>query len=381
MKTYLVGGAVRDKLLNYPVLDRDWVVVGASVKKMLSLGYTAVGSDFPVFLHPHTKEEYALARTERKNGKGYKGFSFYAEKDVTLEQDLSRRDLTINAIAQDSEGQLTDPFNGQQDLENRILRHISSAFSEDPLRVLRVARFCARYAHLGFRVASDTILIMQEISRSDELQHLTKERVWQELEKALCEQTPLIFFQVLEEAQALDILFPDFIALIEHLDNNSAAQSNTLNLQITSLDTAEQRLAWAFCIAQQAHSEQHKKLAVQTLCQQLRCPNSTKDMLKNTVHALPILHCWSTTSGAEKLAFIAQADLVRSPQKTAPIMATIKALDLKHSYIKDNYEEKLAQLLLKLRAIDHQALIKQGFKGKELGLEIKRIQLEHCQNS
>ncbi|OUS33017.1 multifunctional CCA tRNA nucleotidyl transferase/2'3'-cyclic phosphodiesterase/2'nucleotidase/phosphatase, partial ['Osedax' symbiont bacterium Rs2_46_30_T18] len=153
MKTYLVGGAVRDRLLQYPVNDRDWVIVGADIKQLLALGYTAIGSDFPVFLHPQTKEEHALARTERKSGKGYKGFSFYAAADVTLEQDLSRRDLTINAMAEDSEGNIIDPYHGQRDLEDKVLRHVSPAFSEDPLRVLRVARFAARYAHLGFNIA------------------------------------------------------------------------------------------------------------------------------------------------------------------------------------------------------------------------------------
>ena len=229
MKTYLVGGAVRDKLLNYPVIDKDWVVVGASAEKMLELGYTPVGSDFPVFLHPQTKEEYALARTERKSGKGYKGFSFYAAQDVTLEQDLSRRDLTINAMAQDNKGQLTDPFNGQQDLADKVLRHVSSAFSEDPLRVLRVARFNARYAHLGFKVADETLSLMQDISASAELEHLTKERVWQELEKSLGEQSPLVFFKVLSNAHALDKLFPDLLLLIEQLEHNSCKQNQAFN--------------------------------------------------------------------------------------------------------------------------------------------------------
>ncbi|MEH6812834.1 MAG: hypothetical protein V7677_09935, partial [Motiliproteus sp.] len=180
MKTYLVGGAVRDRLLGIPVYDRDWVVVGASVEQMAALGYRPVGREFPVFLHPKTKEEYALARTERKSGHGYKGFEFYASPEVTLEQDLQRRDLTINAIAEDDEGNIYDPFGGQQDLQQQRIRHVSEAFAEDPLRVLRVARFSSKLAHLGFRVAPETCQLMAAIAASGELEHLTRERVWAE---------------------------------------------------------------------------------------------------------------------------------------------------------------------------------------------------------
>jgi len=381
MKTYLVGGAVRDKLLNYPVIDKDWVVVGASAEKMLELGYTPVGSDFPVFLHPQTKDEYALARTERKSGKGYKGFSFYAAQDVTLEQDLSRRDLTINAMAQDSKGQLTDPFNGQQDLADKVLRHVSSAFSEDPLRVLRVARFNARYAHLGFKVAVETLSLMQDISASAELEHLTKERVWQELEKSLCEQSPLVFFKVLSNAHALDKLFPDLLLLIDQLKHNSSKQNQELNKKITSLPSAAQRLAWLFCIAHKTLSILTRNHAAQKFCEQLRCPNSTKDIIKNTVHAWPILQNWETTCGAEKLSLIGQADLVRSGHKTTAIIAIVQALDFTDKHLEGRSGEKLEKLLLKLRNIDHKALMDQGFKGGELGREIKRMQLEYCEKS
>ena len=185
VQIYLVGGAVRDQMLGLTVKDRDHVVVGATEQQMLALGYRQVGKDFPVFLHPQTQEEYALARTERKIGRGYGGFSCYASPDVTLEQDLLRRDLTINAMALDADGKLYDPFNGQQDLQQRLLRHVSPAFVEDPLRVLRVARFAARFAAQGFTVAAETLTLMQQIAASGELQALTAERVWQELEKVL----------------------------------------------------------------------------------------------------------------------------------------------------------------------------------------------------
>lgn len=206
MQSYLVGGCVRDKLLGLPIKDRDWVVVGASPDQMLSLGFRPVGKDFPVFLHPETQEEYALARTERKAGRGYHGFTFHAAPDVSLEQDLARRDLTINAIAEDEHGNIIDPFNGQQDLANRILRHVSPAFIEDPVRVLRIARFAARF---GFNIADETKTLIGEMIADGELEYLVPERVWQELSKALQTRQPSLFFTSLRDVGALDVLFPE----------------------------------------------------------------------------------------------------------------------------------------------------------------------------
>jgi tRNA nucleotidyltransferase (CCA-adding enzyme) len=213
MHTYLVGGAVRDKLLNRPVVDHDHVVVGAMPEELLALGYRPVGKDFPVFLHPQTSEEYALARTERKTGRGYHGFVFQADATVTLEQDLARRDLTINAIAQDEHGTLTDPYHGVRDIEARMLRHVSPAFVEDPVRVLRVARFAARFASLGFTVAAETMALMQQMVRDGEVDHLVPERVWAETCKALGEPRPSAFLRVLRECGALAVLFPEIAAL------------------------------------------------------------------------------------------------------------------------------------------------------------------------
>ncbi|MDD2761892.1 MAG: multifunctional CCA addition/repair protein [Methylomonas sp.] len=213
MKTYLVGGAVRDRLLDYPVSERDWLVVGATAEMMLAQGYKPVGKDFPVFLHPKTHEEYALARTERKTAPGYRGFSVDAGSQVSLEEDLLRRDLTINAMAIGDDGVLVDPFGGRNDMRDRILRHVSPAFSEDPVRVLRVARFAARYAHLGFKVAEETRNLMQTMVSDGEVNHLVAERVWAELYKALTEQSPAAFFQVLKECGALKVIFPEIDAL------------------------------------------------------------------------------------------------------------------------------------------------------------------------
>ena len=213
MKSYLVGGAVRDRLLGLPIKDKDWVVVGATPQQMLDAGYQQVGRDFPVFLHPDSHEEYALARTERKSGSGYTGFTCYAAPDVTLEQDLLRRDLTVNALAEDADGTIIDPYGGQQDLQQRILRHVSPAFAEDPLRVLRVARFAARYAHLSFRIADETLALMREMADAGELAHLTPERVWKETESALGTRNPQVFFQTLRDCGALKVLFPEIDAL------------------------------------------------------------------------------------------------------------------------------------------------------------------------
>jgi len=213
MHIYLVGGAVRDKLLGRPVTDRDWVVVGATPEDMLAAGYRPVGKDFPVFLHGQTKEEYALARTERKTGRGYHGFAFHADPSVTVEQDLERRDLTINAIAQREDGTLVDPFGGVRDIETRTLRHVSAAFAEDPVRLLRVARFAARYAPLGFTVADETMALMRHMVDDGEIDHLVPERVWAETRKALAEPMPSAFLRVLRESGALRVLFPEVEAL------------------------------------------------------------------------------------------------------------------------------------------------------------------------
>jgi tRNA nucleotidyltransferase (CCA-adding enzyme) len=213
MQIYQVGGAVRDRLLGRPVSDIDWLVVGATVEQMLAQGYRPVGDDFPVFLHPQTGEEYALARTERKSGQGYGGFTFHASPEVSVEEDLIRRDLTINAMAEDAQGQLYDPYGGQRDLAARVLRHVSPAFAEDPLRVLRVARFAARYAPLGFTVASETLALMRQLSESGELQALTAERSWKEISRALLEPRPDVFIQVLRDCGALACLLPEVDAL------------------------------------------------------------------------------------------------------------------------------------------------------------------------
>lgn len=213
MQVYLVGGAVRDRLLGRPVTERDWVVIGARPEDLLTRGFRTVGRDFPVFLHPETQEEYALARTERKSGSGHTGFICDFSPDIRLEDDLLRRDLTVNAMAEDADGHVIDPYGGQRDLEARLLRHVSPAFREDPLRVFRIARFAARYAGLGFQVAPETLALMQDMTTSGELKSLTPERVWKETEKALGEDHPDVYISVLRECGALAVWFPE----VDHL--------------------------------------------------------------------------------------------------------------------------------------------------------------------
>lgn len=252
MKSYLVGGAVRDQLLGRPVTERDYVVVGATPAQMMAQGYQPVGTDFPVFLHPQTKDEYALARTERKSGHGYGGFVFFTDPSLTLEDDLIRRDLTINAMAIDPEsGALIDPYGGQQDLETRLLRHVSPAFAEDPLRVLRVARFAARYAPLGFGVAQETLALMQQIVQQGELSHLTPERVWKETERALGEHRCEVYFEVLRACGALAVLMPELDGLFgvpqrpRHHPEVDTGVHVMMALQQASQRNTSTRVRWA----------------------------------------------------------------------------------------------------------------------------------------
>lgn len=277
MKIYLVGGAVRDKLLNLPVSERDWVVVGATPQEMLDLGFTPVGKDFPVFLHPQTKEEYALARTERKTGPGYKGFEFHATPDVTLEQDLHRRDLTINAMAEDEDGTLIDPCGGEDDLHNGMLRHISPAFAEDPVRILRVARFAARFDAFGFHVAHGTNALMRKMVQNGEVDHLVPERVWAEFVKALRTDNPQRFFTVLRGCGALAVLFPEIDR--EYPQNEASHSGNTTPAPLAALERARHasdKPQVRFAVLMQALDHdldrEQRIQQIRTLCERLRAP-------------------------------------------------------------------------------------------------------------
>ena len=279
MQVYLVGGAVRDALLNRKVVERDYVVVGATPEEMLSQGFTQVGKDFPVFLHPKTQEEYALARTERKSGKGYTGFVCDASSSVTLEEDLLRRDLTVNAIAQDNLGNLIDPYGGKKDLENRLLRHVSEAFSEDPLRVFRVARFATRYAYLGFTIATETMALMQSMAQSGELSTLSAERVWQETKRSLLEKTPHVFFTVLNQAHGLNDWFTE---LERNLDTALETLKTAVDLEkvenesvVKDTDTETARLITRFTALLTHLNEEEAK----QLCSRLKVQNQVSEIV------------------------------------------------------------------------------------------------------
>ena len=243
METYLVGGAVRDMLLELPVTECDWVVVGSTPAEMKAAGYTQVGKDFPVFLHPETREEYALARTERKVRPGHSGFECDANQQITLEQDLGRRDLTINAIAQNQQGDLIDPYGGCADIKSRTLRHISDAFSEDPLRILRVARFAARFSHLGFHISDETRKLCQTMVVRGDLNELSPERIFQEMDKALATDNPEIFFNFLHEISASSQLWPELdSSLLESLDNSAVSTNNAQRYALLFLQTSVDKI-------------------------------------------------------------------------------------------------------------------------------------------
>jgi len=292
MEIYLVGGAVRDKLLNLPIKEKDWVVVGASPQEMLDLGFRQVGKDFPVFLHPETGDEYALARTERKTGHGYKGFAFHASPDVTLEEDLRRRDLTINAMAEAADGTLIDPYHGQEDLNNGLLRHVSPAFAEDPVRVLRVARFAARFGKWGFRIAHSTNTLMRKMVDDGEVNHLVPERVWAELAKTLATDTPEKFFTALRGCNALAVLFPEIDR--EYRNQGPPHSNKTLiaaleALRVSAGMTSDPRARFGVLLLALGRdlSLQQRIDQAQSLCDRFRIPNEYAQLALTAIKLEP----------------------------------------------------------------------------------------------
>ncbi len=299
MKIYRVGGAVRDALLGLPVRDHDWVVVGATPEALAAEGYLPVGKDFPVFLHPKTREEYALARTERKTAQGYHGFAVHAAPDVTLEEDLARRDLTINAIAQDADGMLTDPYGGQRDITGRVLRHVTSAFAEDPVRILRVARFAARFT--DFSVAPETLQLMRDMVVGGEVDALVPERVWQELARGLMERQPSRMVEVLQDCSALAKLLPEVnadLSLIKVLD--TAAQLN-----------APLPVRFA-CLARGLNPN-----LIKSLCQRLRVPTDCREIAEVLAREHGHLHRSAEFDAATLVRLLERCDAFRKPQRFA----------------------------------------------------------------
>ena len=357
MKIFRVGGAVRDTLLGYPHHETDWVVVGSTPEEMIANGFTQVGRDFPVFLHPESKEEYALARTERKSGPGYRGFEVHADPSVTLEEDLERRDLTINAMAMDESGAIVDPYGGQADLDAKILRHVSPHFVEDPLRVLRVARFAARYHHLGFTVAAETLSLMAEIVAADELPHLSTERVWVETEKALGEQHPEIYCQVLSDCGALAALLPE-LAVSQGIAALSRAAPHT--------DRSDCR--WAALLSDLPEAR------AADASERLKAPNAYS-LLATRVSGGRLRIKSALKDGTECMTLLKTLDALRREEPFEGFCETLVALE-QNSTDAMNAVETLRKTRNAAKTIKAADFSDQGIAGPALGAAIEAAQIE-----
>ncbi|RUO32969.1 multifunctional CCA tRNA nucleotidyl transferase/2'3'-cyclic phosphodiesterase/2'nucleotidase/phosphatase [Aliidiomarina soli] len=362
MKTYLVGGAVRDELLGLDVHERDYVVVGATPDEMVAQGFTQVGKDFPVFLHPESREEYALARTERKSGKGYTGFDCYAAPDVTLEDDLQRRDLTINAIAKAADGTLIDPYQGQLDIQRRSLRHVSAAFSEDPLRILRLARFAARFEPLGFSVADETWQLMQSMVAAEELGHLAKERIWQELSRSLLGPSPDVFCRILDELNA----WPQLLG-VNHWQPVSWSSLEVLRHSLQS--EADYRLNIAYTIFAQAILSEGVISDDRELAATLRVPNECAELsalvtlLKQELE--PTRLNADCANAVTKV--IQRADPIRRPERWQDLLTTLDLLDWGSADVR----QRLSQAAVAYQTVNPQTLMELGLQGAALGQALK----------
>ncbi|WWO95511.1 MAG: multifunctional CCA addition/repair protein [Candidatus Dasytiphilus stammeri] len=402
MKIYLVGGAIRNKCLNLPVKDKDWVIVGATPQEVLKLGFKPVGKGFPVFLHPVTGEEYALARTEKKTGKGYTGFTCYTDPNVSLEQDLQRRDLTINAIACDEKGNYFDPFNGRKDLECRILRHVSNSFREDPLRVLRVARFAACYAHLDFTIANETLMLMRSMSKNGELIELTAERIWKETELALQSYNPQLYFQVLKQCNALEKLFPELESLYKinssKLINMGihtlrslflAAQLSTqmeirfatlchnfgklLNTKMASITTP------ALQIMNHSSIFLKEDKLIKNFCQRLRVPNylQTFAILANKFHS--VVHHIKNLQPCMVIQLFNYIDAWRKPYRIEQLSLVSEVNARAYYYPKKilySQGEYLRILFQIAKKISVQQIIEKGFQGIKINQELSKLRCQ-----
>lgn len=394
MQIYSVGGAVRDKLLGYPVHERDWVVVGATPETMLAQGYQPVGKDFPVFLHPETKEEYALARTERKTAPGYTGFAFYAAPDVTLEDDLIRRDLTINAMAEDAEGNIIDPFGGRSDLERRLLRHVSPAFAEDPVRILRIARFAARYDHLGFQVAQETLALMRQMVEAGEADHLVPERVWKETSRALGERDPAVFVITLRACGALARIMPEVDALFgvpQRADHHPEVDSGIhtlMSLQQACRLSERVEVRFATLVHDLGKAKTPEDILprhllhevrslplIKALCQRLAVPKSCRDLALAVAQYHTHCHRALELKASTVVKMLEALDAWRRPERFAQFLLCCEA-DARgraglegREYSQAGY---LAEALGACQQIQAKELLEQGYSGPELGEQMRK---------
>ncbi|MFT5549545.1 MAG: tRNA nucleotidyltransferase (CCA-adding enzyme) [Candidatus Azotimanducaceae bacterium] len=398
MNTYRVGGCVRDRLLNLPITDIDWVITGATVEQMRNAGYQSVGKDFPVFLHPKTKQEYALARNERKIGPGYHGFEFNTDPTITIEQDLSRRDLTINAIAEDKHGNLIDPYGGQTDLENRILRHVSDAFSEDPVRVLRIARFASRFHHLGFKLAPETIQLIRKMGESGELGALVAERVWTEMSRALGERNPSIFFETLRECDVLATLFPEIEGLYgvpqtakyhPEIDTGihvmmALEKSAELNFDsetrfaVLMHDLGKATTAVDVLPSHHGHEQSGVRL-VKSFCKRWKVPKAHTELALITTEYHTHVHRVFDLKPATLLKLFIKTDVFRKPERFKKMVQACSSDARGRTTFENNPYPQAAfvnQLADKLCHADISKVTQSGLEGKALGDAIYNLRLE-----
>lgn len=398
MKIYLVGGAVRDELLGFPYEEKDWVVVGATPEQMGAQGFRPVGRDFPVFIHPESGEEYALARTERKTGKGYKGFSFFTGPDISLEDDLIRRDLTINAMARGEHGELIDPFGGQRDLEDRVLRHVSAAFAEDPVRVLRVARFAARYHHLGFTLAPETLALMTRLANGDELHHLIPERVWSETEKALTTQSPWVFVEVLRECAALAVLYPEIDRLFGvpqradyHPEIDTGVHTLMTLRQAAKLST-DPTVRFAALVhdlgkgttpagilpSHFGHEERGVPL-IHAVCDRYRIPNDFRELAIPVARLHLLCHTVFELRPVTVLRIFKAVDAFRQPARFERFLLAVEA-DARGrlGYEDSDYAQArwLRTLFHHLQTLSPREFVERGLKGAAIGAALDRRRLD-----
>ena len=398
MKCYLVGGAVRDHLLKLPIQERDWVVLEETPESMIRQGFRPVGKDFPVFLHPSSHEEYALARTERKTAPGYKGFSVHAAPDVTLEQDLMRRDLTINAMAMTLDGTLIDPFGGRRDLEQRIFRHISPAFSEDPVRILRVARFAARYARLEFNIAAETLALMQQMVDSGEVDYLVPERVWGELVKALIESAPVAFFKVLRSCGALVKIFPELDALFgvpqpaqSHPEIDTGIHS-LLSLEQASRLSAKPEVRFAALVhdlgkarSSREHwprhhgHEQNGLPILDGLCARLRIPKNYQRLAERVIRYHTRCHRAFELRPATLVDMLSELGAFKTGNSLEDVLLACEA-DCKGRTGLENtpYPQAhyIKSALKAATAIDTAAVLQGNYRGPQIGQAIRRLRIK-----
>jgi tRNA nucleotidyltransferase (CCA-adding enzyme) len=379
MQIFLVGGAVRDELLGLAVKDRDWVMVGSSPEDMVKMGFTPVGKDFPVFLHPQTREEYALARTERKSAPGYHGFTFHASPEVTLEEDLQRRDLTINAMAQTLEGELIDPFGGQRDLQNKVFRHVSPAFKEDPVRVLRLARFAARFPH--FTLAEETLHLAKDMAKNGEIQALVPERIWTEIGKALMHEKPSRLFEVLMACDAFKILFPPLSFL---QDDPLAQLSFFQSLDASAKTSCSQEIRFALCFYPYASSSPPVAMSLaqaQSMCDALKVPTDCKDMALLMLQLTQKTFSMGTLNASNLLALIESLDGFRRAERlqcalNAALIASTSAAQAQCQQTLQVLTKALAcTLTLNIKQLTAEAL-EQGRQGVEIGQLIHQARLD-----